>query len=141
MKTKKNTLKVSVIDQFIIDFAEELDLFQTRMPFPDWVFCYRDDHIRKLTSETRKIAKRLKELGLRFKIRWPIEINGEWKYADFYFPKQKTVLMVTNAKALGSRPHWMLSDRAEFFKSRFRVVEIENVRDLERKMEMKLAST
>ena len=49
--------------------------------------------------------------------------------------------MVTNAKALGSRPHWMLSDRAEFFKDRFRVVEIENVRDLERKMEMKLAST
>ena len=66
-----------------------------------------------------------------------MEIDGKWKFADIFFPKQRTVLMVTNAMAIECRPHWMLSDRAEFFKDRFRVVEVETLEDLERKMSIK----
>lgn len=66
-----------------------------------------------------------------------MEIDGKWKFANVFFPKQRTVLMVTNAMAVGCRPHWILSDRAEFFRDRFRIVEVETLAELERKMRLK----
>ena len=119
------------------EFAVELDVFDSTLNIPAWVFDYRDDLIHKICPELKKICRRLKEMGLDFKIKWPVEIDGKWKFADMYFPRQRTVLMVTNAMAVAGRPHWMLSDRAEFFKDRFRVVEVETLEDLERKMSIK----
>ncbi len=78
MKTKRNkTKKISVAEQFIVDFAAELDLFDSGTAFPAWVFDYRDDYIRKLTPEVRKIARWLRDLGLSFKMKWPIEIDSK----------------------------------------------------------------
>lgn len=136
MGKRQRTKRVSVMEQFILDFAEELDIMQSSMPFPDWAFCYRDDHIRKLTPETRKIARWLKDLGLRFKMKWPIEIDGKWKYADFYFPRQRTVIVVANPMR-NFGPAGLDGERARFFRDRFRVIEIETLADLERKMRMK----
>lgn len=130
---KKNTHNSSKLD-FYTEFAVELDIFDSTLNIPAWTFDYRDDLIRKICPELKKICRRLKGLALDFKIKWPIEIDGKWKFADVFFPKQRTVLMVTNAMAVGLRPHWMLSDRAEFFKDRFRVVEVETLAELERKM-------
>lgn len=120
--------------QFFEEFAAELDIFDSTLDIPAWTFDYRDDLIRKICPELKKICRCLKRRGLSFKIKWPIEIDGKWKFADVFFPRQRTVLMVTNAMALSGRPHWMLSDRAEFFKARFRVVEVETLAELERKM-------
>lgn len=140
-----NTRKKSKIrpqkPQFWEEFAAELDIFDSTLNIPAWTFDYRDDLIRKINPELKKICRRLKEIGLSFKIKWPVEIGGKWKFADVYFPRQRTVLMVTNAMAIGCRPHWMLSDRAEFFKDRFRVVEVETLAELERKMAMKAQAT
>ncbi len=129
--------KLTKFDQFCQNFAAEIDIFDSDLGVPAWVFDYRDDQIRKISPELRKICQRLKDLGLAFKVKWPVEIDGKWKFADVFFPRQRTVLMVTNAMAVAGRPHWMLSDRAEFFKDRFRVVEVETLEDLERKMELK----
>lgn len=138
-----NTRKKSKIrpqkSQFWEVFAAELDIFDSTLNIPAWTFDYRDDLIRKISPELKKICCRLKEIGLSFKIKWPVEIDGKWKFADVFFPKQRTVLMVTNAMAVSGRPHWMLSDRAEFFKDRFRVVEVETLAELERKMQLKAA--
>lgn len=134
-KEKKNSLT-----SFCEEFAVELDIFDSTLIVSAWIFGYRDDLIRKIGPELKKICRRLKSLGLIFKIKWPVEIDGKWKFADVFFPRQRTVLMVTNAMALGSRPHWMLSDRAEFFRDRFRVVEVETVEELERKMQLKAAA-
>ena len=139
MKKRQKTKRVSVMEQFIIDFASELDIMQSAMPFPSWVFDYRDDHIRKLSPEIRKIAKWLREMGLRFKMKWPIEIDGKWKFADFFFPKHKTVIIVANPMANFS-PFGISGERARFFHDRFRVIEIETLEDLERKMLMKAAT-
>lgn len=139
MKTKRsNGRGISVMEQFIIDFAAELDIMQSAMPFPDWVFCYRDDHIRKLSPEIRKIARWLREMGLRFKMKWPIEIDGRWKFADFFFPRQRTVIIVANPME-NFGPIGMSGERARFFRDRYRVIEIETLADLERKMRMKEA--
>lgn len=111
-------------------FAAELDIFDSTLNLPPWTFDYRDDLIRKISPELKKICCRLKEMGLTFKIKWPVEIDGKWKFADVYFPRQRTVLMVTNAMAVAGRPHWMLSDRAEFFRGRFRVSKSRRSRSL-----------
>lgn len=133
VKTKKTTK----FEQFCIDFAAEIDLFDSNLGVPHWVFDYRDDNLRKISPELRRICYALKQLGLNFKIKWPIEVDGKWKFADVFFPKQRTVLMLTNAMAVAGRPHWMLSDRAEFFKDHFRVVEVETLAELEYKMQLK----
>ena len=140
-KKRKNKREKSVFDQFLVEFAAELDIFDSTSGVPTWVFDYRESQLRKISPELKKICHRLKEFGLRFKIKWPVEIDGKWKFADVYFPKQRTVLMVTNAMAIGSRPHWMLSDRAEFFSGTFRVVEVETLDELERKMKIKAKET
>lgn len=129
--------KQTVLDRFITDFAAELDIFSSETPFPNWIFDFREGQIRKIAPELRKICKTLKDCGLDFKIKWPMEIGGQWKFADIYFPKQRTVLMLTNEMALIGRPHWMLSDRAAFFSGEFRVVEVESHRQLVNRMKLK----
>lgn len=136
-KTQRKSPKMSKFDLFLADLATELDIFDSTQSLPQWAFGYRDDLIRKIGPELKKICRKLKSLGLNFKIKWPVEIDGKWKFADVFFPKQRTVLMVTNAMAVGCRPHWMLSDRAEFFRDRFRIVEAETLAELERKMSIK----
>lgn len=135
-KQEKKT-RLAKFEQFCLDFAAEIDILSSQTAFPDWVFDYRDDLIRKISPELRKICYSLKQRGLVFKVKWPVQIDGKWKFADIIFPRQRTVLMVTNAMELGTRPHWMLSDRAEFFKGHFRVVEVETLAELERKIEAK----
>lgn len=137
-KTQRKSPKMSKFDLFLADLATELDIFDSTQSLPQWAFDYRDDLIRKIGPELKKICRKLKSLGLNFKIKWPVEIDGKWKFADVFFPKQRTVLMVTNAMAVGCRPHWMLSDRAEFFRDRFRIVEVETLAELERKMSIKV---
>jgi hypothetical protein len=136
-KKRKYKEKKNSITSFCEEFAAELDIFDSTLSIPAWTFDYRDGLIRKISPELKKICRALKDLGLSFKIKWPVEIDGKWKFADVFFPMQRTVLMVTNAMAVGCRPHWMLSDRAEFFRDRFRVVEVETLADLERKMRLK----
>lgn len=136
-KKRKYKEKKNFLTSFCEEFATELDIFDSTLSIPAWTFDYRDDLIHKISPELRKICRKLKTLGLNFKIKWPVEIDGRWKFADVFFPRQRTVLMVTNAMAVGRRPHWMLSDRAEFFRDRFRVVEVETLEDLERKMDLK----
>ena len=139
-KTQHKSPKMSKFDLFLADLATELDIFDSTQSLPQWAFDYRDDLIRKIGPELKKICRKLKSLGLNFKIKWPVEIDGKWKFADVFFPKQRTVLMVTNAMAVGCRPRWMLSDRAEFFRDRFRIVEVETLAELERKMQLKAAT-
>lgn len=136
-RSKNNSKKKTSLVDFYEDFAPEIDLFDSNLSLPAWVFDYRDNLLRKISPEMKKICRDLKQRGLDFKIKWPVEIDGKWKFADVYFPRQRTVLMVTNAMAIGCRPHWALSDRAEFFKDRFRVVEVENLAELNRRIEQK----
>ena len=136
-KKRKQKEKKTSLTSFCEEFAAELDFFDSATVIPTWIFGYRDDLIRKISPELKKICRRLKGLGLNFKIKWPIEVDGKWKFADVFFPKQRTVLMLTNAMAVAGRPHWMLSDRAEFFKDHFRVVEVETLAELEYKMQLK----
>lgn len=65
---KKNTHNSSKLD-FYTEFAVELDIFDSTLNIPAWTFDYRDNLIRKLTPNMKKICRFLKELGLNFKIK------------------------------------------------------------------------
>lgn len=137
MRKKK---RVNQLDKFIEDFAVELDMFDSTLGVPEWTFDYREALLRKLSPELRKICRALKEYRLTFKIMYPIEINSKWKFADLYFPKHRTVLIVSNPMS-NFRPAGLQSDRAEFFADRFRVVEVETLAELEQKMRLKAERT
>lgn len=110
MKTRKTRISVSE------EFCQEMDLFSENQPFPDWIFDYREHRLSKISSKLIKFCRKLK-----FKILYPMQINGKWKFADVYVPKRKTVVMVT------TRPHsvgW-LTQRARFFADRCKVYELD----------------
>lgn len=107
-KTRRKSPKMSKFDLFLADLATELDIFDSTQSLPQWAFGYRDDLIRKIGPELKKICRKLKSLGLNFKIKWPVEIDGKWKFADV------------------------------FFRDRFRIVEVETLAELERKMSIKV---
>lgn len=128
--------KIGRFEQFLLDFSTEIDLFDSNLAVPNWVFDFRDDLIRKSSANFRKICYYLKEIGLAFKIKWPVEVDGKWKFADIFFPAHKTVLLHTTLYG-NFRPMGLDSYRAEFFKDRFRVVEVENVDELAKLIEEK----
>lgn len=107
-KTQRKSPKMSKFDLFLADLATKLDIFDSTQSLPQWAFGYRDDLIRKIGPELKKICRKLKSLGLNFKIKWPVEIDGKWKFADV------------------------------FFRDRFRIVEAETLAELERKMSIKV---
>lgn len=99
---------MSKFDLFLADLATKLDIFDSTQSLSQWAFGYRDDLIRKIGPELKKFCRKLKSLGLNFKIKWPVEIDGKWKFADV------------------------------FFRDRFRIVEVETLTELERKMSIKV---
>ena len=98
-----------------------MDLFSDNQPYPDWVFDFRENLLTKINSKTLKFCRKLKAVNVEFKILYPMQIFGKWKFADVYIPKRKTVVMVT------TYPHsaaW-LTERARFFQDRCKVYELD----------------
>ena len=99
----------------------EMDLFSDTQPYPDWVFDFREQHLSKISSKLIKFCRKLKAANVEFKILYPMQIFGKWKFADVYIPKHKVVVIVT------TYPHsaaW-LTERARFFQDRCRVYELD----------------
>ena len=104
MKTRKNRISVHE------DFCQEMDLFSDNQPFFDWIFDYREHHLSKISSKLIKICRKLKSAKVNFKILYPINIFGKWKFADIYITKRKIVVMVTTYPHLAG---WLTKDKRE----------------------------
>lgn len=120
---KKRKHSIAKIDRTSIynEFCIEMDLFSDNQPYPDWIFDFREEHLSKMSSKLIKFCRKLKASGVEFKILYPMNIFGKWKFADVYIPKRKTVVMVTTI------PHsagW-LTQRAQFFTDRCKVYELD----------------
>lgn len=124
--------KPSKLDRFIEEFKIELDFFDFGRQIPSWVFDYRDDHIRKISSKQMVMYRYLKDKGIEFKIKWPVYIDGKWKFADVYIPSRKMVIIFSTPIS-NHRPAGLLSYRAEFFADRYKVVEVEDLAELKRR--------
>lgn len=116
-KQTKNKRRVSIYEEFCV----EMDLFSDNQPYPDWVFDFREQHLSKVYSKLIKFCRKLKVANVEFKILYPMQIFGKWKFADVYIPKHKTVVVAT------TYPHsaaW-LTERARFFQDRCKVYELD----------------
>jgi len=111
-------------NDFFADFAAETDIFTAENAFPDWVYDFREDLISKLSPSMKKVCRNLKDLKVGFKIKYPVEIFGKWKFADVYIPSKKTVIMVLSSYKHNYSPCNVLPERAEFFKDKFRVIDL-----------------
>lgn len=112
---KKNI--ASIYDEFCI----EMDLFSDNQPYPDWVFDFREEHLSKMSSKLINFCRKIKSAGVEFRILYPMNIFGKWKFADVYVPKHKTVVMVTTMP----HPAGWLTQRAQFFTDRCKVYELD----------------
>lgn len=83
----------------------------------------------------------LKETGLSFKIKYPIEIDGKWKFADIYIPKYELVVLLISEYEMIGLPCHSKSNRELFFENRFCVLAIMNyeLSRLREKLKAKLA--
>lgn len=115
--TTKEKKKIS----FYEEFCEEIDLFSLDLKFPEWIFSFREQNLAKLTSKFKQFCRKAKQKGLKFKICFPMQIDGKWKFADVYIPSKKTVVIVNT---LPHSPGY-LSQRAAFFQDRCRVYELD----------------
>lgn len=111
------TRKISIYEEF----CQEMDLFSESQLFPDWIFDYREHHLSKISAKLIKFCRKLKFTNVNFKILYPVNIFGKWKFADVYIPKCKTVVMVTTYP----HPAGWLTLKASFFAKRFNVIELD----------------
>lgn len=119
----KNKHKITRMDKATIyeEFCQEMGLLLDSQVYPDWVFDFREKHLSKISSKLINFCREVKAAKIEFKIFYPLQIFGKWKFADVYFPKRETVVIVT------TRPHpagW-LTDRARFFQDRYKVYELD----------------
>ena len=119
---KRVQRKMTVKESFFVEFAEEIDLFCLETRFPEWIIQYREEILLKIGRNFRKICRELKDSGVKFYIKYPVEIDGKWKFADIYIPKGKTVVLLLSDKDLIGHPCNMRSDKERWFEDRFRVV-------------------
>lgn len=120
MKKKAHRPKVkrtSIYEEFCV----EMDLFSENQSYPDWIFDFRESHLSKMSSKLIKFCRKLKSSGVEFRILYPMQIDGKWKFADVYVPKHKTVVMITTTP----HPAGWLTQRAQFFSDRCRVYELD----------------
>lgn len=102
------------------EFAEELSMGEFRYMVPEWVVSTRELLLDKISNPVKQIGLILKSAGVCFKFRWPLRVDGRWKFADIYIPSTDTVVMVSSRKEL-VEPSLFADERACFFEKEHNV--------------------
>lgn len=119
MKKNKKEPKLSKKEQFFVEFAEEIDLFAVSQKFPEWIYDYREDILNRVRKEFRVMCEMLKDAGIRFFVKYPIEIDGKWKFADIFIPDRKLVVLLLNDIETMGLPCHSKTDREIWFSDRY----------------------
>ena len=114
----------SVNDKFFAEYCNEVDIFDSQNHFPDWIYKFREQNLHKISKNFRLMCQILKDEGFEFKIKYPIENEGKWKFADVYLPKYNTVVLLMNEKDYIGLPCWSKSDRELFFEGKYSVIAV-----------------
>lgn len=101
-------------------FEKELSLGEIRSSVPEWVAQNRAPLLDKISNPVKQIGAILKSAGIDFKFRWPLQIDGRWKFADIYIPSTDTVVMVLSRKEMAT-PGLFGDERACFFEKEHKV--------------------
>lgn len=116
--------RLTLRESFFLEFASEIDIFSREEHFPDWVLRFREEILCKIGKNFRKICHSLKSRGIEFLIKFPVEIEGKWRFADFYFPKLGLVAVILSVKDTMYHPCCMETDKERWFAMKYRVIAI-----------------
>lgn len=95
--------------------------FSTRMLTSPIGFTSSESRIGK---NFRLMCQILKDEGFDFKIKYPVENDGRWKFADAYLPKYNVCVLLMNEMAYIGLPCWSKSDRELFFEEKCSVIAV-----------------
>lgn len=101
-------------DTFLLDYAEHVDILDMETAFPEWVYRFREGIVSKVSSPVRKLTKRLHEAHVRFKLKYPVEVGGQYKFADIYIPGRNIAVTFTTRKD-HLEPSLFMDEKADFF--------------------------
>ena len=119
------------MEAFLSEYAAELDIFDTEEVFPDWVYRYRDKVLSGFSKEFRLICRILHEKGYKFKVKYPLKIGNDWKFADFYLSEwQMVILLIHDYETIGL-PCFSKTDKELWFERKYRVLAVNDWRHLE----------
>ena len=123
-KTRKGSRRNTKNEDFFLEFANEIDLFSLQKSFPEWIYDYREDILHRVRKEFRVMCQFLKDAGVVFYIKYPIEIDGKWKFADVFIPKGRIVVLLLNDSETIGLPCHSKTDREIWFSDRYRTIGI-----------------
>ena len=116
--------KLTKKESFFSEFAREIDLFSVRVSFPEWVYEYREGVLGRIRKEFRVMCQYLKDAGLSFYIKYPIEIGGKWKFADVFIPSVGIVVLLLGEFEFIGLPCHSKTDREIWFSGKYKTVGI-----------------
>lgn len=122
MAKVKKEKKISKKESFFVEFAEEIDLFSLQKSFPEWVYDYREDILNRVRKEFRVMCQHLKDAGIKFYMKYPIEIDGKWKFADVFIPDKRLVVLLLNDVEMIGLPCHSKTNRELWFSDRYKTV-------------------
>lgn len=126
MKNGKKVYKKrpkNLTDNFLETYAVNIYLDGMEYDLPDWVFDYREELINKVTQNGKRLYAKLFEMGLDFKIRFPYNNLGKWKFADALLPKHNLIILLMNYRETVTSVCSMY-DRRSFFDDKYKCVMI-----------------
>ena len=112
-----------ISDKFLTTYAKNIYFDGKEYDLPDWVFDYREAQIHKITQPGKRLYEKLNEMGVDFKIKYPVRNFGKWKFADAFLPKKNLVIILMNHEETITPAHAMY-ERVEFFKDKHRCIRI-----------------
>ena len=121
---KAKEKKLTVKEKFFMDYAAEIDLFDLQRSCPEWVYDYREGILNKVSKDFRLLCQMLKDSGVVFKVKYPIEVDGKWKFADAFIPKSHIVILLIQDHETIGLPCHSKTDREIFFGDRYKVVDV-----------------
>ena len=111
-------------ESFFEEFSKEIDIFCEKTAFPEWIYDYREDILNRIAKPFRVMCQSLKDAGVDFKVKYPIKIDGKWKFADVYVPRYRLVILLTNEMETVGLPCHSMSNRELWFSDRFRTLAV-----------------
>jgi len=114
--------RITEREAFFVEFADEIDLFSLQKTFPGWIYEYRETILSHIIKPFRVMCQHLKDSNIKFYVKYPIEIEGKWKFADVFIPSEKLVVLLLNNKETIGMPCHSKTDREMWFLRKYKTV-------------------
>ena len=121
-RKKSSKERLTKKEAFFLEFSREIDIFGLQEHFPEWIYNYREEILSRVGCKFRVMCQFLKDAGIEFYIKFPIEINGKWKFADVFIPGREVVVLLLSERDMIGLPCHSKTDKELWFSCRYKTV-------------------